>query len=217
MRLSRKRRRLRHVVAPLIASCWTENRECRIRKTIVKPFALVAALRNVILVFVLEFAAQRGHRCRHQRIPGEEVSRGESHGAHCGQDGARGNRWQLNLDLARVLIASIGTCAFTRAGIALGRFHVMFANSLVLRLIGTGLAWSVHEPKSRGTRYVISELVGTTSMRTLSFPLGLYRPLNGGAASRNATKLDDDSTDEQDFDQSSSDHFRRASWDLVAN
>lgn len=60
------------------------------------------------------------------------------------------------------------------AGMTLCGFHVVFAVSMVLRVIAAFLAPGLREPSSQGVRIVVTELIGVTPIRILRFPLGLY-------------------------------------------
>ena len=104
--------------------------------------------------------------------------------------------------LSGILLVMMGDWSITWAGVALSGFHVMFVISLVLRLTGIRLAWAVHEPDAKATRYVISELVGATPLRILRYPLGLYRSLNGGLSAP-TTVIADQDTEQTDVDKPS--------------
>lgn len=108
--------------------------------------------------------------------------------------------------LSGVLLMAIESWTVTWAGVVIGGFHCMFAISLILRLMGIGLARLVHEPDSCDTRYVISELVGATPLRLLRFPLGLYRRLHGVSPELPATKLGDAVMHRRESNKSEADH-----------
>jgi MFS family permease len=65
--------------------------------------------------------------------------------------------------------------SFSWAGGTFVGFHLLFAASLLLRLISIGFAVRVREPSACDTRHVINQLIGVTPLRILRFPLGLYR------------------------------------------
>ena len=54
-------------------------------------------------------------------------------------------------------------------------FHLLFAVSLMLRLVAVCFAVLIKEPKSENAAYVVTQLIGATPMRILRFPVGLYR------------------------------------------
>lgn len=63
----------------------------------------------------------------------------------------------------------------TLAGFPIVNYHVLFAASVVLRLLAVPLARQIREPASISTRHVVAELVGCTPLRLFRFPVGLYR------------------------------------------
>ncbi|MDA1053926.1 MAG: MFS transporter [Planctomycetota bacterium] len=76
---------------------------------------------------------------------------------------------------AGALLRGLSTWSVTWAGWTFAGFHVLFASSLILRLVSIGLAVRVHEPTASSTRHVASQLIGATPLRILYFPVGLYR------------------------------------------
>lgn len=54
-------------------------------------------------------------------------------------------------------------------------FHIVFAFSLLMRLVAAVYARTVREPDSHWTSQVVVQLVGVTPFRILRFPVGLYR------------------------------------------
>lgn len=76
---------------------------------------------------------------------------------------------------AGAVLRGLSTWSVTWAGWTFAGFHVLFASSLILRLVSIGLALRVHEPDASSTRHVARQLIGVTPLRLLSFPLGLYR------------------------------------------
>jgi MFS family permease len=58
--------------------------------------------------------------------------------------------------------------------VTVGNFQLVFATSVVLRLISVVYALRIQEPESQGTSYVVTQLVGATPLRVLRFPVGLY-------------------------------------------
>lgn len=60
-------------------------------------------------------------------------------------------------------------------GAVFNHFHLLFAVSLVLRVVAALFAFRIHEPQSRSAGEVVMSLVGATPLRLIRFPLGLYR------------------------------------------
>lgn len=75
----------------------------------------------------------------------------------------------------------------TAGGRVWSGFHVLFAVSFVLRIASVMLVLRIKEPTARCTRYVVARLVGTTPMRMLRFPVGLFR----GASSEDLNPEED--------------------------
>lgn len=76
------------------------------------------------------------------------------------------------------------TLSFMETGVYLWEtqwngFQVLFATSLLLRLASVLLVIRIKEPQARCTQYVVARLIGTTPMRMLRFPVGLFRNSNG--------------------------------------
>ena len=65
------------------------------------------------------------------------------------------------------------------AGLSLNGFQTLFTISLLLRFASVWFAAGVHEPAGGSTIDVMVQLVGTTPLRFMRFPLGLYRSLAG--------------------------------------
>ncbi len=78
---------------------------------------------------------------------------------------------------AGAVLRSIDGWSITFGGYTFVGFHVLFAASLILRLVSINLAVRVQESHSTSTREVILQLVGATPFRMLRFPVGLYRNL----------------------------------------
>ncbi len=76
--------------------------------------------------------------------------------------------------LAGVLHTTIGTWTVDIGGKVFTNFHVLFAISIVLRLVAAVLARRVREPDSSSTFDVVVQLVGVTPFRILRYPTGLY-------------------------------------------
>jgi MFS family permease len=77
--------------------------------------------------------------------------------------------------VAGAYLSWIGDQTWYLAGMTLCGFHVVFAVSMVLRVIAALLAPGLREPSSQGVRVVVTELIGVTPIRILRFPLGLYQ------------------------------------------
>ncbi|WP_299467530.1 MFS transporter [uncultured Gimesia sp.] len=60
-------------------------------------------------------------------------------------------------------------------GMEFNNFHVLFATSLIMRLVAAVFARTIREPESHWTSQVVVQLVGVTPFRILRFPVGLYR------------------------------------------
>ena len=60
-------------------------------------------------------------------------------------------------------------------GIQLSSFRMLFAVSILLRLTSVVLAVRIRESDSRGTRQVVSQLIGATPLRLVRFPVGLFQ------------------------------------------
>lgn len=73
------------------------------------------------------------------------------------------------------MLRGLSTWSISLAGWTFVGFHLLFAASLLLRLVSIGFAVRVHEPSSSSTRHVVLQLVGATPFRMLRFPVGLYR------------------------------------------
>ena len=54
-------------------------------------------------------------------------------------------------------------------------FHIIFAASLIMRLVAAFFARTIREPDSHWTAQVVVQLVGVTPLRILRFPVGFYR------------------------------------------
>lgn len=78
-----------------------------------------------------------------------------------------------------VLLAT-ETWSLEWGGMTAVNFHLLFAVSLVLRLLSAVLARRISEPESFDTVQVFTELVGVTPLRMLRFPVGLYRAFREG-------------------------------------
>lgn len=72
-------------------------------------------------------------------------------------------------------------------GMAITGFHVLFAVSIVLRLVAVVLVRHVREANAQPTSLVLTQLIGATPLRMLRFPLGLYRSLEPASADGPAT------------------------------
>lgn len=70
--------------------------------------------------------------------------------------------------IAGALLAVSDAWSLDLAGMHLVNFHVLFAVSVVLRLLAAALAFRVREPSSSGTREVVRELAHATRMRLLA-------------------------------------------------
>jgi MFS family permease len=77
------------------------------------------------------------------------------------------------------MLALTGGWQFTIAGAEYNNFHVLFAVSIVMRLLTTIVALRIDEPQSRGTYEVVTLLIGATPFRMLRFPVGLYGSFRG--------------------------------------
>lgn len=69
---------------------------------------------------------------------------------------------------------------FPAGALTVSNFHLMFALSLMLRLVAALLARRIREPKSHDTVQVVTLLVGVTPLRIMRYPLGLYRSVRTG-------------------------------------
>jgi predicted MFS family arabinose efflux permease len=76
--------------------------------------------------------------------------------------------------LAGALIAQTENWSLDLYGWRCVNFHLLFAISVVLRLMAVVLATWVREPSSSGTRYVVMELVTATRLRVRSIALISY-------------------------------------------
>ncbi len=76
---------------------------------------------------------------------------------------------------AGAVLRGMAGWSMTWAGGTFVGFHLLFAASLLLRLVSIGLAVRVHEPGASSTRHVAFQLIGATPLRMLRFPVGLYR------------------------------------------
>ena len=65
--------------------------------------------------------------------------------------------------------------SITVFGSVYNNFHMIFAFSLLMRLIAAVYARTIREPDSHWTSQVVMKLVGVTPFRMLRFPVGLYR------------------------------------------
>ncbi|MFK7776726.1 MAG: MFS transporter [Gimesia sp.] len=81
-------------------------------------------------------------------------------------------------------ITSIATGAFlvlsTGWNMSLGwmdfsHFHIVFATSLIMRLVAAFFVRTIREPDTHCTAQVVVQLVGVTPLRILRFPVGFYR------------------------------------------
>tara|TARA_R110002095_G_scaffold214531_1_gene206719 strand:+ start:36445 stop:37875 length:1431 start_codon:yes stop_codon:yes gene_type:complete len=72
-----------------------------------------------------------------------------------------------------LLITSGWTMSF--AGMDFNNFHIIFAASLIMRLVAAVFARTIREPESHWTAQVVVQMVGVTPFRILRFPVGLYR------------------------------------------
>ncbi len=59
-----------------------------------------------------------------------------------------------------------------------GRYHLVFAASLVMRWIAVPLVRRVREPNASRSRVVLYDVLGQFPMRFLRFPVGLYRRID---------------------------------------
>jgi MFS family permease len=111
---------------------------------------------------------------------------------------------------AGAILRSLSSWSMTVGGWTFVGFHILFAASLVLRLACILLAVRLHEPESAGARYVASQLIGTTPLRFLRFPVGLYRNADIDSPSEDSPSEDSPSEDSpsEDSDGESNDGER---------
>ncbi len=85
--------------------------------------------------------------------------------------------------LAGAMLKWLGDATWSIGGMTLVGFHALFAISLLLRLASIEVARRVQEPDAVPTRRAAMLLLGTTPLRILRYPLGLYReeePVSSG-------------------------------------
>lgn len=89
---------------------------------------------------------------------------------------------------AGVSLSMLGEWQLDLSGYTFTGFHLMFTISIVLRMASLILVARIQEPHVYETLQVVTQLVGTTPLRMLRFPVGLYRNwtsrelADGGAA-----------------------------------
>jgi MFS family permease len=98
--------------------------------------------------------------------------------------------------LAGGVLSLLDGQTLTIAGRELNGFHLLFAVSLLLRLMAVWFARRVKEPEGRPTAHVLVQLIGATPLRFMRFPIGLYRSRFGEAERNNGFPADDAPSDE---------------------
>lgn len=76
---------------------------------------------------------------------------------------------------AGAALAGLATWSITWGAIPINAFHLMFAVSLLLRVISIEWVRRVREPAATEVREVLVQLVGATPLRSLRFPVGRHR------------------------------------------
>ncbi len=81
----------------------------------------------------------------------------------------------LTAIVAGGVLTLLGSWSIAWGGVPLVGYHALFAASLLLRVVSVYYAWRVEEPGSHSARHVMLHLIGATPLRTMRFPVGLYR------------------------------------------
>ena len=76
---------------------------------------------------------------------------------------------------AGLIVTGLGQWSVSWGSIEVTAFHVMFAVSLVLRVLSIEWVRRVEEPAASEVREVLVQLVGASPFRSLRFPVDLYR------------------------------------------
>jgi hypothetical protein len=81
---------------------------------------------------------------------------------------------------AGTILRNLEGWSFDAFGRSWGRYHVIFASSLLMRLVAIPLARRIREPESSHSMVVLSEVLGKAPARFLRLPIDLYRRWTDG-------------------------------------
>mgnify|MGYP002623238409 FL=1 len=77
--------------------------------------------------------------------------------------------------MAGAVLAALDGWSIDLGGFTANGFHLLFATSLLLRIVAVFVARRIHEPQSHGTAIVITDLLGVTPLRMLRLPMAIFQ------------------------------------------